>query len=69
MLIEEALKKHTPALMKIQGVTGTGQALCHGKPCIKVFVEKLTDELKQQIPAALEGFPVLIEVTGVFRAL
>lgn len=67
MTIEEALQKHSGALMEIPGVVGTGQGLCDGKPCIKVFVNKLTDKLKEEIPDTIEGYPVMAEETGMFR--
>ncbi|MFP4489344.1 MAG: hypothetical protein ACLFN1_08585 [Bacteroidales bacterium] len=69
MTIEEALQKHTGSLMDIHGVTGTGQGLCDGKPCIKVFVNKLTDEMRGKIPDTIEGYPVSPEETGMFRSL
>ena len=67
--IEEVLKEHTDDLMAIPGVVGTGQGLCDGKPCIKVFVVKKTPELEDKIPEKLEGYSVKIEETGVIRAL
>ncbi len=65
--IEEVLKKHTSNLMVIPGVTGTGLGLFQGNPCIKVFVTKLTNELRQKISKTIEGYPVIIEETGMFR--
>ena len=38
--IVEVLKEHAKTLISIPGVVGTGQGLCEGKPCIKVFVIK-----------------------------
>ena len=67
--IEEVLKEHTKELMSLPGVVGTGQSLCDGQPCIKVFVVNKTPELEKQIPQALEGYPVVIEETGEIRAL
>ncbi|UCG15074.1 MAG: hypothetical protein JSU72_16665 [Deltaproteobacteria bacterium] len=67
--IEEVLKEHTPELMSRPGVVGTGQSLCDGQPCIKVFVVKETPELKEEIPDTLEGYPVVIKESGKFRAL
>lgn len=67
--IEEVLKKYTPELMSKPGVVGTGQSLCDGQPCIKVFVAKETPELKEEIPENLEGYPVVIKESGKFRAL
>jgi hypothetical protein len=67
--IKEALKKHTKDLMSMPGVVGTGQGLCDGKPCIKIFVIEKTPELDQKIPKTLDGHPVVIEETGEFKAL
>ena len=68
MKIEEVLKKYTDNLMSISGVVGTGQSLCDGKSCIKVFVVKKTPELEGKIPENLEGYPVKIKETGGFQA-
>ena len=65
--IEEVLKEYTKELISIPGVVGTGQGLCDGRPCIKVYVIKETPELDQKIPRTLEGYPVVIEETGEIR--
>jgi len=67
--IKKVLEEHTLKLMSIEGVVGTAQGLCNGKPCIKVYVIKKTRQLTQRIPTTLEGYPVVIEETGEFRAL
>lgn len=67
--IEEALREHTPQLMSSPGVVGTAQGLCDGQPCIKVFAVEKTPDLEDRIPDTLEGYPVVIEETGRFRAL
>ena len=67
--IKEVLKKHTKELMSLPGVVGTGQGLCEGKPCIKVFVIDKTPDLEQKIPKTLDGYPVAIEATGPIKAL
>ena len=67
--IEEVLKEHTEELMSIPGVVGTGEGLCNGKPCIKVFVIEITPELEQKILNILEGYAVEVEETGEFEAL
>jgi hypothetical protein len=66
--IEEVLKQNTNPLMSIPGVIGTGQGLCDGKPCIKVFVIKKTAELDNKIPGEIEGYKVIIEEIGILRA-
>jgi hypothetical protein len=67
--IEGVLKKQTKDLMSIPGVVGTGQGLCEGKPCIKVFIIQKTPDLDHKIPKTLEGYPVVIEETGEIKAL
>lgn len=66
--IEDVLKEHANDLMAISGVVGTGQGLCDGKPCIKVFLIQKTRELGEKIPKELEGYKVEIEETGTVRA-
>ena len=68
MKIEVVLKKYADNLMSISGVTGIGQGLCDGEPCIKVFLIKKTRELEKKIPRELKGYKVQIEETGEIRA-
>ena len=68
MTIEEALREHTDRLMSLLGVVGTGQGLCDGQPCIKIFITKKTPVLLRQIPAEIEGYAVAVEETGEIRA-
>ena len=67
--ITQALEEATPGLMKIEGVVGTAQGLCEGRPCIKIYVAKKTPELLGQLPATIAGHPAVIEETGPFKAL
>ena len=67
--IEAVLKEHTDSLMALPGVVGTGQGQRDGEACIRVFVVKRTPALLQQIPSALDGYPVVVDETGVIRAL
>jgi hypothetical protein len=68
--IEEVLEDQTPALMALPGVTGTYQgALEDGRPCIKVMVTAPSPDLEARIPRELDGYPVLLEVTGEIRAM
>lgn len=67
--IQEILEGHTGHWMAIPGVVGTAIGELEGRPCIKVFVAEESEELRQQIPALVEGHPVVVEHTGEFRAL
>ena len=67
--IEQVQEEHTDGWMAIPGVEGTAIGLFEGKPCIKVFSSRKADELQAKIPSEVEDYPVIIEETGVFRAL
>ena len=67
--IEQVLQEHTGSLMALPGVVGTGQGLCAGEPCIRVFVVEKSDELLSQIPSEIEGYQVDVQETGEFRKL
>lgn len=67
--IEAVLEDHTPRLMSLPGVVGTGEGRCAGAPCIKVLVIEKTDDLAARIGDAIEGYPVDIVKSGEIRAL
>jgi hypothetical protein len=55
--------------MVIPGVEGTAIGLFEGKPCIKILSSLEPEQLRTNIPESVEGYPVVIEQTGTFRAL
>jgi hypothetical protein len=67
--VQDVLKENNKKLLLVPGVVGTAQGLCDNKPCIKVYVIRKTPELDKEILGILEGYPVMIEETGEFRAL
>ncbi len=60
---------HTDEWMAIPGVEGTAIGLFEDKPCIKVFSSRKAEELRGRIPSTVEGYAIIIEETGAFRAL
>jgi hypothetical protein len=69
LTIEQVQEKYQNQLLSVSGVVGVGIGAVDGKPVIKVLVVKKTPELEWKIPKVLEGYPVMIEVTGKMRAL
>ena len=67
--IEQVQEEHTDEWMAIPGVEGTAIGLYEGKPCIKIFTSRKPQHLRDKIPSTVEGYPVIIEETGAFRAL
>ena len=66
--ISGVLKERTDALMSIRGVVGTGQGLCDGKPCIKVYVVERTPEVEEKVRNILDPYPYSIQESGRFRS-
>ena len=67
--IEQVQKEHTPNWMAIDGVEGTAIGLFEDKPCIKIFSSIKVEQLRDKIPATIEGYAVIIEEAGTFHAL
>ncbi len=60
--------RHTPDLMSIPGVIGTGTGLsAQGTPVVKVYTKERLPE--NAIPLELDGVAVETEVTGVIHAM
>lgn len=62
--IEAVLAAHNDSLMAVPGVLGTAIGRCNGAPCIRILVNRVSDEVQRRVPSQLEGFPVRIDVTG-----
>jgi hypothetical protein len=67
--IEQVLEERTDEWMAIPGVEGTAIGLFEDKPCIRIFSSSNPQQLRAKIPSTVEGYPVIIEETGQFRAL
>jgi hypothetical protein len=67
--IEQVLKDKTDEWMDIPGVEGTAIGLFEGEPCIRILASGEPRQLRARIPSIVEGYAVIIEQTGTFRAL
>lgn len=67
--IEQVLKNRTDEWMAIPGVVGTAIGMFEGKPCIKIFITLSTKEVRSKIPSRIEGYPIIVEETGMFYTL
>lgn len=65
--IDDVLAAHTDSLLALPGVVGTAIGLCDGERCIKVLLANSNPGVKGRIPARLEGYRVVVEVTGTIR--
>jgi hypothetical protein len=62
--IDAVLAAHNDSLMAVPGVLATAIGRCSNAPCIRILVNRVTDEVQRRIPSQLEGFPVRIDVSG-----
>ena len=69
--INDVLRGHDQELLAIKGVVGVYVGLQDdGKtPCLKVMVVAKSPEIEKAVPKTIEGFPVIVEVTGEIRPL
>jgi hypothetical protein len=64
----EAKGRNEEELLNIPGVVGVGVGRENGEVVVKVFVEKMTDELKLVLPNFIDGHRISPKVTGKFIA-
>ncbi len=69
--INDVLRDHDKELMAIPGVVGVYVGIMpDGKTvCLKVLAAKKTPELEKKVPKTLEGYPVIVEESGVIRPM
>lgn len=66
--LAEVLARHTPELLAIPGVNGTGEGAERGDRVFVVFVVSDTPELRTRLPRTIEGYRVVIRAAGTVRA-
>ena len=67
--IQQVQEEHTDEWMAIPGVVGTAVGQDQGRPCILVFTASNTEQVRQEIPLMVEGYPVVVQHMGEVRAL
>lgn len=68
--ISAVLKDHAADWMQIPGVTMVAEGQTEtGAPCLRIYVLKLTPELRDRLPETVEGYPVEIEESGEIKPL
>ncbi len=67
--IEQVLEDRTDQWMAIPGVEGTAIGLFEDQPCIMILSSVAPQQLRSKIPETLNGYNIVIQQTGTFRAL
>jgi hypothetical protein len=66
---ETAADELTQGLLALKGIVGVGNGQCDGSPCIRVYLENDSPDLRSTVPRRFRGFEVVTEVTGPIEAL
>jgi hypothetical protein len=69
--INAVLRSHDQELLKLPGVVGVCVALLpdNKTPCLKVLLSQSNSKTQQALPKLLEGYPVVVEITGEIRPM
>lgn len=67
--MRSVLERHARRIVSLPGVVGVAEGETGGRPCITVYVAEKTAGVVGQIPADLEGWPVVVRESGEFRGL
>jgi len=69
--INDVLRDHDKELMAIAGVVGVYVGLMADDKtlCLKVMAARKTPELVRKVPKTLEGYPVIVEESGIIRPM
>ena len=66
-LIAEVLAAHNESLLALPGVVGTAIGIRDGVRCIRVFAVSSGTIAAAVISDRLDGYPVVVEITGPIR--
>jgi hypothetical protein len=65
---EQVLEENESRLMALPGVEGIGIGGSEEQPEIIVMVRRGLTEMRNQLPARLDGYPVRVEASGEITA-
>lgn len=67
--VKEVMEDHAGKLISIPEVTAVAVSeLEDGTPCIKILIIEESAEIRAELPDSLEGYPVVVEVSGRIEA-
>lgn len=68
--VKDVIGENSQRIMSVEGVVGIYEGQQEdGTSCIKVMVIEDSPELTKKIPKEIEGYPVIIEVTGEIKPM
>jgi len=68
MTIRAVKQKHQQRFLNLSGVVSVGIGLRDQQEVIVIGIQQESETLRRQLPTALEGFPVVIDLIGTPQA-
>jgi hypothetical protein len=66
--VKRVKREHELELLQHDFVEGVGVGELRGSPAIMIYVDHDTPDASEVLPDAIEGVPVVVEVSGPFKA-
>jgi hypothetical protein len=66
--IEKVLGENTGRWLRMDLVVGVAMGMLEDKACIRILVASDPEKVRKQIPENVDGYPVVVEVTGTLKA-
>lgn len=66
--IEAVKRKNEMEWMSVPGVEGVGITEEKNKKVIVVYISEKTSDIQKQIPQEIEGYKIILKLTGEFKA-
>ena len=67
--IERVQEEHTNEWTAIPGVVATAIGQCEGNPCILILTASNTQQVRQKVPARVQGYRIVVRHVGEIRVL
>lgn len=64
--LSDVIAAHLDEWFALDDVAGIAEGMLDGLPCIKIYLVQANSRTSLELPAEIDGYPVLIEVTGSF---
>lgn len=65
----DVIETHLDWLFGLEDVAGVAEGVLDGRPCIKVYLVQENTRTVLELPAELDGYVVITEITGRFTKL
>ena len=66
--LSDVIAEHLDDIFALEDVAGIAEGTLDGRPCIKIYLVQANSRTSLELPEEIDGFPLVIEITGSFSA-